>query len=101
MSKETLEYLIEYMKSVSPELWEYALGAIHAEAIQYMIGASCLLLVVVLLWFFEIKHGDDGFGYLLSLIPLGLFLFCLACGIARLISPEMYAIRMLVHFQFQ
>ena len=103
MEQEKLQWLADYVAGISPELWDVTLKYVYAAAIQWLILSIVLSIVSIGLIIILKKYTDDDdeikeILYFLLLFLIVISTVCIISAVGRFISPEMYAIKYLLHF---
>ena len=94
---EILSELIDFLREVSPSVWQTLVRQVYVEAITYLAVAVVLAFICVVLASRKLREGDyDSYGEftVILLIVSGSGSFALlVAGAMRLANPEFYAIR--------
>jgi hypothetical protein len=100
MNQQFLKILMDFVNSISPLLWTSTLAYIYAAAWQWTFGAIVTLVLASLFFIlaYKSRKGSDAqvawyiFGTLFSIV----FICCTICAIGRFLSPNWYAINLLI-----
>lgn len=108
--EESIKELIEFIKSIDPDVWEILLRQVYVQIFQGVFWAIATGSGSVASWKFAkkfyIKYKEEGtystwdlgvgIGYLLSAVFGLISLALLSSSISMLINPEFYAIKLVL-----
>jgi hypothetical protein len=98
MKIENLKFLIQYVSSISPELWKSTMTYIHAAAIQWSVGAGLLYAMTLFMAVWYTKEEDEikPIPFVVGLFALVFAIGCTVAAIGRFNAPEWYSIKFLL-----